>query len=168
MLKNKSHLVRDKLIQLIKTQRLNTQTSVFIPRLLGYSGLIPFIISSALIWIPQYHQTAFESLSIYSAIIVTFIGGVHWGIAVQLTQQAIPSRVNSQFIFSVIPSLIAWVAIVFIQSYTLIILAISFVLFRLIEKLHYIQHLPAWYSQLRNHLTLVATLSIIVGWLGTL
>jgi uncharacterized membrane protein len=129
---------------------------------------LPFIVSSALIWIPLYHQTALESLSIYSALIVTFIGGVHWGIAVQLTQKTNHSRTNNQFIISVAPSLIAWVTIVFIQPYALIILAISFVLFWLIEKLHYQQHLPAWYSQLRNHLTLVATLSIIFGWLGTL
>jgi hypothetical protein len=168
MPKNKSHLAHDNPIQLIRTQKLNTQTRVFIPRLLGYLGLIPFIVSSALIWIPLYHHTALESLSIYAAVILTFVGGVHWGIAVLRTQQTSSLRVSSQFIFSVVPSLIAWITIVFINPYALIILAISFVLFWLIEKLHYQQPLPAWYSQLRNHLTLVATFSIIVGWLGTL
>ncbi len=135
-------------------------------KLLGYLGLIPFLCSSLLIWIPKFHQIAVHSLTIYATVILTFIGGVHWGIALQQTQSA--DNTNNRFIFSVIPSLVAWIAVVFIKPYALIILIGCFIVFRLIEKRLYQQLIPVWYAQLRDQLTVIATLSILVGWVGTL
>lgn len=150
---------------------LNPQENALTPRYLGYLGLIPFLISSLLIWLPQFHHHAVKSLTIYAAVILTFIGGVHWGIAMQSMQTAeqVENKCpHNQFIFSIVPSLLAWVAVVFLESYSLIMMSLWFVLFWWIEKLHYQQRLPKWYSKLRNHLTLTATLSIMIGWFGTL
>ena len=150
---------------------MNQLKRTYIPKLLGYLGLIPFFASSILIWVPQYHQYGVESLKAYSAIILTFIGGVHWGLAMQSVQDANSPEANyyhNQFIFSVIPSLIAWIAIVFLKPFSLIILALCFCVFWFSEKLLYIHLFSTWYRKLRNHLTLVATLIIAIGWLGTL
>ncbi len=149
---------------------MKSQEITLLPRLFGYFGLVPFVISSFFIWSPQYQYYALQSLSIYAAVILTFIGGVHWGIAMQTLQntQQLDNAIRNQFIFSLIPSLLAWVAIVFLNPFALIILAVCFTLFWWIEKSYYQQHLPSWYMQLRNHLTLVVVLCIIFGWLGTL
>ncbi len=140
------------------------------PRLLGYLGLLPFIVSSLLVWVPEYHHYAVQSLTIYAAVIVTFIGGVHWGLAMQ-TSKTFSNHddqyIRKQFIFSVIPSLVAWLAVVVAQQYSLIILTICFVSFWYLEKTIFSKALENWYTTLRNHLTLVATLFIVIGWLGT-
>ena len=150
---------------------MNQQESTFTARILGYLGLVPFLVSSFLIWLPLFHRFAVDSLSIYAAVILTFIGGVHWGLAMQSFQDANRPKNNgnhNQFIFSIIPSLLAWVAIVFFKPFALILLALCFGLFWLVERSCYKQNLPSWYSQLRNHLTLIASLCIIIGWFGTL
>ena len=144
------------------------QKHQFSPVLLGYLGLIPFIVSSVLVWIPEYHHIATQSLTTYAAVIVTFIGGVHWGIAMQ-TLNAIDNdhhSVSTQFIFSIIPSLVAWIAVVMNQSYSLLIIAICFVLFWYIEKVFFNKTLKNWYRSLRTNLTFVATICIVIGWLG--
>ena len=149
---------------------MNSNENALTPNILGYLGLIPFLASSALTWFTQFHAFAVKSLSIYAAVILTFIGGVHWGIAMQIDQNKIQPKNNirNQFIFSVIPSLIAWMTIVFFNPHALIILALCFGLFWFIEKSNYQEYLPSWYTQLRPHLTLIAFLSIIIGWMATL
>jgi len=143
--------------------KLEQQNSL--PKLLGYLGLIPFLCSALLIWIPQFHHIAVQCLTIYATVILTFIGGVHWGIALQQSQNT--DNTDSRFIFSVIPSLVAWLAVVFIKPYALIILVLCFIAFRLVEKRLYEQSIPLWYAQLRDQLTVIATLAILVGWVGT-
>ena len=139
-----------------------------IARWLGYLGLIPFVISSMLIWLHPNQQLAFQSLSIYATVILTFIGGVHWGIALQTIQNTGHTpNLSKQFIFSVIPSLFAWIALLLLNEDALIILALGFVLFWWFEKSFYQDTIPSWYARLRTHLTVVASLSIIIGWFGT-
>ncbi|MFK7816607.1 MAG: DUF3429 domain-containing protein [Gammaproteobacteria bacterium] len=139
------------------------------PRQLGYLGLLPFMVSGLLAWIPEYHHFAIKSITIYAAVIVTFIGGVHWGLAMQASKTSNdrddPS-IRNQFIFSVIPSLVAWLAVIMAQPYTLIILAICFVSFWYWEKTTYNKALENWYITLRNQLTLVATLFIVIAWIS--
>ena len=52
---------------------------------LGYAGLIPFLGGALLVWLvwPQMpmHAYATMALSAYAAVIVSFLGGIHWGIA---------------------------------------------------------------------------------------
>lgn len=146
------------------------QKESFVPRLLGYLGLIPFIVSSLLVWVPEYHHYAVQSLTIYATVIVTFIGGMHWGLAMQAFKTSSDHDdqfLRNQFIFSVVPSLVAWLTVVVAQSYSLIILAICFVSFWYLEKSIFSKTLENWYTKLRNHLTVVATLFIVIGWLGT-
>ncbi len=140
-----------------------------VPRQLGYLGLLPFIASSIVVWNPAYHDFALQSITIYAAVIVTFIGGVHWGLALQAQSSSgnhKASTICNQFIFSVIPSLAAWLAVVVAQPYSLIIIALCFVTFWYFEKTFFNQTFENWYATLRNRLTLVATTCIIIAWLG--
>ena len=149
---------------------MNSNESALTPKILGYLGLVPFLTSGVLVWFTQFHTYAVKSLSIYAAVILTFIGGVHWGIAMHTLQNKNQSKTNArnQFIFSVIPSLIAWMTIVFTNSSGLVIIALCFGMFWLIGKLYFQEYLSSWYIQLRTHLTWIACFSIIIGWFGTL
>lgn len=154
----------------MQSDSLIMQKTYFVPRLLGYLGLLPFIISSLLVWNLKYQQYAIQSITIYAAVIVTFIGGVHWGLAMQAfnTSRKHDDRyIRNQFIFSVIPSLVAWLAVAFAQSYSLPIIAISFILFWYFEKSLFSETFDQQYSKLRNQLTIVATSFIALAWLGT-
>lgn len=146
----------------------------FVPRLLGYLGLLPFILSSILVWVPEYHNFAIQSITLYAAVILTFIGGVHWGLAIQACKTSSANErdqndraLRNQFIFSILPSLVAWLAVLIAQPYSLLIMAIGFVTFWISEKILFSKALEPWYSTLRNHLTIVATLCIVMAWLGT-
>ena len=76
---------------------------------LGYAGLVPFMLGALLLWLvrPDAHPYVAAALSAYAAVIVSFLGGIHWGLGFR-AQPADPSR----FIWGVVPSLVAWVAVV--------------------------------------------------------
>lgn len=53
---------------------------------LGYAGLVPLVLGSLLIWLfgDRYlDQHAFVSLamSAYAGLLISFLGGIHWGLA---------------------------------------------------------------------------------------
>lgn len=76
---------------------------------LSYAGLIPFIL------IPLYVATdnlaIFEGVSYfnqYSAIILSFLGGIHWYQSVE------NHKVGHQLYFSMLPSITAWLSLIVI------------------------------------------------------
>ena len=52
---------------------------------LGLAGLIPFVLGSALQWYgpPGWRMLAGMALLSYGAVIVSFLGGIHWGLAMR-------------------------------------------------------------------------------------
>lgn len=54
-------------------------------RHLGHAGLIPFVLLALLLWVLTGELQAFVSIALagYGALIVSFLGGIHWGIAWQ-------------------------------------------------------------------------------------
>ena len=132
--------------------------NIITARFLGYAGLIPFIVFSIASWIPL--PTISDAISIliaYAAVILTFIGAVHWGIVMSRNddQQSI------HLIASVIPSLIGWSALLMTQTTGLLILLSGFIIqifydWSVDEKLD----LPEWYVPMRIQLTLVVTICL--------
>ena len=51
-------------------------------KLLAYAGLLPFMGLSVLLWLvdPDLHPFVALALAGYGASIVSFLGGIHWGI----------------------------------------------------------------------------------------
>ena len=49
---------------------------------LGYAGLVPFVLLTGLMWLVDSELLPFVSIALaaYAAAIVSFLGGVHWGI----------------------------------------------------------------------------------------
>ena len=120
--------------------------------LLGMLGLAPFLA------LPFYTLTAsisqFEALSYfmtYSAIILSFLGGIHWYDAQTRTQS------TEQLYAAMLPSICGWLSISLFDATTaLAILAVSFALILLYDYLR-LAMTPA-YRQLRSFLT-----SIVIG-----
>ncbi len=128
---------------------------------LGYAGLIPFLVSVALLWHPSLQGLALGSLLAYAAVILSFVGAVHWGVALGTGA----ARADARYVSSVLPALAAWCFVLLPQSYALPLLAIAFVVWWWWERTLPEASLPRWYLQLRNHLTLVVALSLSIGWL---
>lgn len=86
----------------------DTSPSSFARRL-GFAGLAPFVGLALSVWLvepPQRHSLIW-ALTAYGATIVSFVGALHWGLAMRE-----PARQNwGSLGWGVVPSLLAWVAL---------------------------------------------------------
>jgi Protein of unknown function (DUF3429) len=131
-------------------------------RWLGYGGLLPFVALAAAVWFDGSHSSLWrDALLAYGAVILSFIGALHWGFAMSQSDMATDQRTRS-FIWSVVPSLLAWMALLMTPKYAAILLVAGFLIhFWQDKRLVLLVNLPAWYLPLRLRLTSVAALSLI-------
>lgn len=119
--------------------------------LLGMLGLTPFLALPFYILTGSISQ--FEALgyyTTYSAIILSFLGGVHWYDAQVRTQS------TEQLYVAMLPSIVGWLSIsLFDSTVTLSVLASSFVLLLMYDFQRL--DMSAHYRQLRSTLTGVVT-----------
>ena len=131
---------------------------------LAYAGLIPFVTGAFLVWIvhAEVHPYATLALSGYAAVIVSFLGGIHWGFAMR--QADAPTSLAS---WGVVPSLVAWVAVVMPPYAGLIVLGAMLVACYLVDRRVYPTQGAAGWLTLRFRLTAVASLSCFIGAAGS-
>ncbi len=134
---------------------------------LGYGGLLPFLMLPAVAWLDPHHELRWlDALRAYGAVILTFVGALHWAFAMTLPELP-PSRRTALYIWSTLPALIAWPSLMLIPTAACPLLIIGFVLHLVQDRrLVHIADLPDWYLPLRLRLTTVACLALGVGfWL---
>jgi len=127
---------------------------------LGYAGLIPFIVFSIGSWfqLPLVSDSTYI-LTAYAAIILSFMGAIHWGIAMSSNED----QNGKYFIASVIPGLSAWLALLMPQRYAIILLMIGFIALIIYDwSVEKPQRLPGWYIPMRNRLTLVVVMCLMI------
>src|ERR1700712_1327453 len=98
-----------------------------IAMLLGIGGLIPFIVCGlgALANPPPNDELSLMALIAYGAVILAFLGGVHWGFGLDDAGTAPADIQRARFGLGVLPSLIGWVALLLtILSYSRVALAL--------------------------------------------
>ncbi|XP_069020777.1 transmembrane protein 69-like isoform X2 [Embiotoca jacksoni] len=128
---------------------------------LGFSGLLPFLSAPLLMAATQsfYPEVAYAQM-VYGASIVSFLGGARWGFALPAGSPAQPDWMNLGN--SVVPSLLAWLALLCRDN---IAEGALVVLMGLGLSLHYdltlLPGYPAWFKAMRTVLTLVATFSLV-------
>jgi hypothetical protein len=130
---------------------------------LGYGGLIPFVAGAALVWAvrPDAHPYVTLALAGYAAVIVSFLGGIHWGLALR---QATPSP--RLLLWGVVPSLVAWVAVMMPPEAGLVLQGLMLLACYAVDRQVYpAQGLGRWLT-LRFRLSAVAALSCFVGAAG--
>lgn len=135
-------------------------------RYLGYAGLLPFGAALAMLALGPIgvRELSLRSLLTYSAVILSFMGAVHWGRAMYQHQaEASVTRANGLCI-SVIPALIGWSAIFFAPRIALVLLAIAFFGLYLFERGALKDDNEAqWYLPLRLRLTAVVVGTLLLA-----
>ena len=133
-------------------------------KVLGAAGALPFV-GLALLAVAgptDWHDFASTALIAYGAVILSFLGGIQWGLAIaaDVSTTVLVRRLS----ISVIPSLIGWlsllaardVGLILVASTLLVVLAIDVVAVRSGEA-------PGWYTRLRWPLTLAAATSLTLA-----
>ena len=136
-----------------------------LPFIIGSLGLIPFLYFSL---IDQFFEIFFIEdratfIISYSAVILSFLGGIHWGIALfENTNHEKTHKNNIRFIISVIPSILGWVSLFLVDVYGIILITILFLLLlfydyyslREFDSIH-------WFFYLRFMLSLVVFFALV-------
>lgn len=131
---------------------------------LGYGGLLPFIGLAVLVVADARRALAWaDALVGYGAVILSFVGALHWGFA--MSARALEPTVRRRaFVWSVVPALLAWAASLLGGSVASLILVAGLVMnLAQDRRLAGPAELPAWYMPLRWRLTAVASLSLLVN-----
>lgn len=129
---------------------------------LGALAVVPFVGGAVLVWVDTaWHPTIAQALSAYAAVVIAFIGALHWGLAFP---QAAPAP--RLFVWGVVPSLVAWIAVLLPPRFGLVVHAVTLVACYLVDRATYPAEQAAAWLPLRLRLTVVATLCCLVGAAG--
>ncbi len=125
-------------------------------QVLGYAGLIPFAGLALDPLTTQVLSPPIAGLWLlgYGTVILSFLGGIVWGRSLDRPEAGVA------MIIAILISLAAWVAFIRVGQEGFWILAAGFV-----AALAYDlgSDLPPWFRRLRIHLTIGATLAMIIG-----
>ena len=146
---------------------MNDLSSDSLPRAaawLGYGGLLPFVGLALLIRLDSHHGLVWgDALVAYGAVILSFVGALHWGFAMALPDLTAEQR-RACFIWSTVPALIAWPAILLMPPLASALLVAGFVAHYWQDRRLAVQTtLPRWYLPLRLRLTIVASVCLLAG-----
>lgn len=137
---------------------------------LGYAGAIPFIVAALLSWFPDpfVSETAVVMLIGFSVVILSFMGGVRWGIATSLES----GPTFPQLTISIVPAAVSWIALVLgshiaglgsdASAVQLGLMIVAFILLLLSDlQITRAGEAPDWYPGLRIPLTLLVEAALI-------
>jgi hypothetical protein len=128
-------------------------------QVLGYLGWAPLPALLLLAWISPDRSAQFlRAALLYSAVILAFLGGIQWGLAMRSPSPRIRLR---RLVASIVPSLWAFTALLLPAMATLTVLVTAFAVFLAYEGLErQDQVYPAWYLPLRIRLTALVMVAL--------
>lgn len=125
---------------------------------LGLSGLIPFVAAPAyIIWTNTFIQSVAVCQLMYGATILSFLGGVRWGLTLTEESGVKPNWFNLGY--SVTPSLLAWLGLMMpnvVISDAILMIGLAGAAYLDTVMWGY----PPWFKALRFILSFVAILSL--------
>jgi hypothetical protein len=131
---------------------------------LGYGGLVPFVFFGIAAWFGSAQWQAFSvhALAVYGAVILSFLGAVHWGLFLAERDHRVLGQAAP--FWAVTPAVAAWVALLLPQVPAMVALLLLFPLVLWVDRssLHRFRP-PPGYIALRGYLTLGGTLSLLSG-----
>lgn len=131
-------------------------------RWLGYAGVLPFVacVVGIALLDGASRDFAARALLAYGAVILSFLGAVHWGFVLR----APGGRAVARLVAGVLPSLVAWAALLLPTGRGLTLLAVGFGGFWLYEhRVVGTSLLPPAYLGLRRQLTLAVCALLALG-----
>ena len=138
-------------------------------RQLGHAGLLPFVLLALLLWLLSGQEQVFVSVALtsYAALVVSFLGGVHWGIVWMASRLATDENRNliarQHLLWGITPPLLAWPGVLMPPFAGLAWLGFVLVLAYLADRALYPRAgLQVWLT-LRFRLSAIAALSCFIG-----
>lgn len=137
--------------------------------LLGIAGLIPFVAHTLVVALmaPPFNIVAVSSQIQYAGLILTFIGGLHWGVLLVAGQRFNHREIALRLIWSVVPSLYAFWFVQITHPKPLLYLAAGLVVALLIDWRFYTTSVvPSLrgFLPIRVLLTVVASTCLLLTW----
>ena len=146
---------------------IQQKSSQTVMKQLGYAGLLPFLLLAVAVHLLSGDGAAraLASLQHYAAVILTFVGAVHWGRALAKPENT-PAE-HKRLYWAITPSLIGWIALALPVDAAMAVLITAFLLCWWIDRSLYSgQTFASWYMPMRLHLTLGVGAGLIIGWVG--
>ena len=135
-------------------------SAILTARFLGFGGLVPFLfLAAATVMDLRLPFAPAPALLIgYGAIILSFVGALHWG--AQLTNSTPRS---ARFVWSILPALLGWVALMVPATSAVICLITGLILCWIYDmRIMKAGEWPHYMRSLRTILTAIACLSLSV------
>ena len=135
---------------------------------LGYAGLLPFVLGALLVWTVRADVQPYVALALsaYAAVVLSFLGGIHWGLAMRQSQPA-PAGPDWGLTWGVVPSLVAWAAVLMPPDAGLVILGAMLIVSYAVDRRLYPAHGAAGWLTLRFRLSAVAAFCCFIGAAGS-
>ncbi len=130
---------------------------------LGVFGLVPLVACAAQIALgwplaPRMTGPALYALTLYGAVVLSFLGGIQWGLAVASADRSDAWR---RYGLAIVPSLAAWAGAWIGGRTGLATLAAGFGIWCIYELWSTgLGEAPSWYGRLRVGLSVVAVASL--------
>ncbi len=132
---------------------------------LGYAGLIPFVaaaLATIVLSDPGLLARIEQLLLGYGAVILSFLGAIHWG---RVLQPRLPDQGHGLAVYGVLPSILAWMTLALSFGTAAPLQAALFLLVYLVDRAAYSgSEIPMDFLRLRLQLTSVAVVSILIAW----
>jgi hypothetical protein len=129
--------------------------------MLGAGGLIPFMGGAAL-HILTHDPRWLPLLSGYGAVILSFVGALHWGYAVR--DEPHGASAWWRYGWSVLPALMAWVCLMLAGTVQALALATGLIICLVVDEAFARSVcMPPWLMPLRRLLTAGGALSLLVA-----
>lgn len=133
-------------------------------RWLGLAGLLPFYACALALWLGPPDASALSVLLAYAAVILSFLGAVHWGRAL-----ASPEQQNWSVLgWSVAPALIGWLAAGWMDAAPALLLLIVGFWAAFVVDMRAVAdgRFPRWYLALRKLLSALVVLALAISLLA--
>ncbi len=135
---------------------------------LGFAGLIPFwglaLVHGTDVPFGASLTASATALATYAATVLSFLGGIRWGLAIRTANQALATR---DYSMSVVPQLLGWSALALADPWRLLVLAALLLLLGFFDHDLVARGLaPAWFGRLRLVLSLGAGAALLLAALG--
>ena len=136
---------------------------------LSLAGFIPFaFLASGLLILDANNPLrplAIDGLKTYAAIILSFLGGIRWGLAMKASE---PEKERLSLLLSVVPAIVGWISIFVPEPYVFGILILAFSAHGAWDSFAGQKGVfGLWFVKLRTVLTFIVVASLAVGFFVT-
>ena len=126
---------------------------------LGWAGVLPFLAGALAVVLRLAGSTPGELLAAYGTAILSFMGGVQWGVAMRVDETGWRG-----YAISVLPALLGWAALLMPRPVGLAVLAAGFCALLAYDLWTARRgEVPAWYARLRVQLTVAVVALLLIA-----